>query len=686
MSEIATNAPAPAFRVDMLWTDSRYRSRFFQVIAFVVFIAAIFWLATNAKTNLETLGKDFGFVFMTQPSSYDINQVLLVDYTSRSSHSTAAIVGILNTLLIAFFGCIAATIVGVLAGVARLSKNWVIARLMTVYIEGVRNIPVLLQILLWYAIFIETLPQPRAFKGDTATASMVFGDAVAATNRGFYLPGPVFVEGSFWLVLVFILSVVGIVLFGRWTTEYQRRTGDMVPPQLRAAPMLLAPVLAAVVTFLVWSTGLLVFDIFGGADGAEAARFLGLEMTLDGAVVHVALFALLCFVFSRLSETAAIRTAILIVPVTLAFGLLALIYGTNPMVWDFPTLKGFNFDGGIHARNSFVALWFALSLYTGAFIAENVRAGIMAVAKGQTEAAFALGLRPKRTMNLIILPQALRVIIPPLISQYLNLTKNSSLAIAVGYMDVTATLGGITLNQTGKEMQTILLLMAFYLSISLTISFVMNLYNENVKLVERTSSYGFGLSFANLFKGPWDNMRKGDAKMREDYGVWGWMIPIALFYAFWLGIMLHYVFIEDLSERASYFTWTTYNQLIALLMIAMAGGVLSTIMLKGSRFIDLAVVEFIVFLCAVAAAPLQRLWDSLAWIFTGSEFGRADVFPFGDVMPEIGFLQGLSWVPEASAVFVIVTGAAIRIAIIAYAGLGTRPNVTYLNRIREGRA
>ena len=157
----------------------------------------------------------------------------------------------------------------------------------------------------------------------------------------------------------------------------------------------------------------------------------------------------------------------------------------RPIGLSLPELKGFNFQGGLFVRNSFMALWLALSLYTAAFIAENVRAGIQAISKGQTEAAYSLGLPPNRTMNLVILPQALRIIIPPLISQYLNLTKNSSLAIAVGYMDVTGTLGGITLNQTGKEMECILLLMAFYLTVSLLISSVMNVYNNAVALKER---------------------------------------------------------------------------------------------------------------------------------------------------------------------------------------------------------
>jgi general L-amino acid transport system permease protein len=169
-----------------------------------------------------------------------------------------------------------------------------------------------------------------------------------------------------------------------------------------------------------------------------------------------------------------------ILPVLATFFLLG-----HPLSFDVPTLGGFNFEGGLQVRNSLTALWLALSLYTGAFIAENVRAGVLAVSRGQSEAAFALGLRPNRAMQLVILPQALRVIIPPLISQYLNLTKNSSLAIAVGYMDVRATLGGITINQTGRELEGILLLGAFYLSVSLLISFVMNIYNRSIMIKER---------------------------------------------------------------------------------------------------------------------------------------------------------------------------------------------------------
>lgn len=398
--------PGKTFRLSMLIYDSRYRSMTIQVIALILLMLVGAWLVSNTLSNLAALDKELGFGFLSEPASYDINQ-RLIEYDSRSSHGRAAIVGILNTLLVAVLGCLLATVLGVSAGVARLSKNWIVARIMTVYIEMFRNVPVLLWIILMMAIFIETLPQPRAFKGEDPTAHMYLGDAVAFTNRGFYIPKPVFNDGSMVVVIVFLLSLVGIWAFGRWSKKRQEVTGEILPNG--------------------W-----------------------------------------------------IKLGIFFVPSVLVFFIMG-----QPIGLDLPVLKGFNFKGGLHLRNSLIALWLALSFYTGAFIAEAVRAGIQAVSHGQTEAAAALGLRPNRTMKLVVLPQALRVIIPPLISQYLNLTKNSSLAIAVGYMDVTATLGGITLNQTGREMESLLLLMAMYLSISITVSVGMNWYNESIKMRER---------------------------------------------------------------------------------------------------------------------------------------------------------------------------------------------------------
>jgi general L-amino acid transport system permease protein len=396
---LAAEPPRESFRLDMLWTDARYRSGFIQTIALILVMLVIAWLVDNTVRNLAALGKDFNFSFLGQPANYDINQ-RLIEYDSRDTNARAALVGILNTLLVAALGCVTATALGVVAGVLRLSKNWIVARLMAVYVEGFRNVPLLIWILMIAAAVNETLPAPRAYRG-------LETGAFVATNRGFYVPAPVWGEGSTVVVIAFLLSIAGLWWWRRLARLRQEATGEQLP----------------------------VF-------------WVGL--------------------------------AILILPSLLAFFAMG-----RPIGLQYPELAGFNFQGGIHMRDSLVAMWLALSLYTGAFVAEIVRSGILSVSHGQTEAAYALGLRPNRTMSLIILPQALRVIVPPLISQYLNLTKNSSLAIAVGYMDATGTLGGITLNQTGREMECILLLMAFYLTVSLTISSAMNWYNSSVKLVER---------------------------------------------------------------------------------------------------------------------------------------------------------------------------------------------------------
>ncbi|PRY93514.1 L-glutamine ABC transporter membrane protein /L-glutamate ABC transporter membrane protein /L-aspartate ABC transporter membrane protein /L-asparagine ABC transporter membrane protein [Hasllibacter halocynthiae] len=400
------------FRLSQLLYDRRYRSLTIQAVAMILLVLLVVWLVDNTVTNLSRQGKDIDFGFLGTVAGYDINQTL-IPYSSQDTHLRAAAVGILNTLLVAFLGCIAATIVGVLAGVARLSRNWLISGLMAVYVEGFRNVPLLLWIIVIFAVMSEGMPQPRAFRGDDPAASMLLGDSVAITNRGIYIPGVEFaapLAGSTGWTWALIL---GAVLAGVLAARVVKKRADARQEATGERPV-------------TWP--------------------LRLALILGPAIA-------LLFVFGA---------------------------GLNK-----PELAGFNFQGGIHMRNSLIALWFALTLYTGAFIAENVRAGILSVSKGQSEAAFALGLRPGRTMSLIILPQALRVIIPPLISQYLNLTKNSSLALAVGYMDVRSTLGGITINQTGRELEGMLLLGLFYLVTSLTISALLNVYNGSVKLKER---------------------------------------------------------------------------------------------------------------------------------------------------------------------------------------------------------
>ncbi|WP_435256563.1 amino acid ABC transporter permease [Thioclava sp. FR2] len=415
---VITDEPKAGFRLSMLIYDTRYRSITIQIVVLLLFMAGAAWLIDNLLRNLASLGRGVDFSFLWARSGYDINQTL-VEYTNDSTHARAWLVGLLNTILVAFLGCIAATLVGVVAGVLRLSNNWVVARLMTVYVETFRNIPLLLWILMIYAIFTEVLPAPNAFRGENATSTMSLFGTTAFTNRYTAIPWVLFDNSMGWLNLGFIQISIDFTL-----------------------------VVAAIV---------------GG-------------FFLNRALIARA---------NRIQETTGQRPATWWQSLLSLFGPITAVFFLLGGHFELPELKGFNFTGGIQVSNSLVALWLALTLYTGAFIAEIVRGGINAISRGQTEASFALGLRPNRTMNLVILPQALRVIIPPLISQYLNLTKNSSLAIAVGYMDVRGTLGGITLNQTGRGLEAMLLLMLTYLLISLTISGAMNIYNRSVKLKER---------------------------------------------------------------------------------------------------------------------------------------------------------------------------------------------------------
>lgn len=415
----ATIPGARPFRLGMLINDSRYRGLTIQAVVFILVMAAAWWLVGNTIDNLGRMGKTFNFDFLWNRAGYDIPQQL-IPYSSDSSHFRALIVGLLNTLLVAFLGCVSATVLGVVVGVLRLSGNWLIARLMTVYVEIFRNIPLLLWILIIYAIFTEVLPAPNAFRGETPAASMILFDSIALTNRYTAIPtislvrdpGSLNLGGGVqidWAVIIFIAVMVAAYYVNRAVRARAQRIQDATGVRPRT-----------------WPTSVAIF----------------------------------------------------VVP------LIAMILGFGVEILR-PAIQGFNFTGGINVSNGLVALWLALTLYTAAFVAEIVRAGILAISRGQSEAAAALGLRPRRTMSLVVLPQALRVIIPPLISQWLNLTKNSSLAIATGYMDLRATLGGTTLNQTGREMECMVLMMGIYLILSLLISAGMNWFNASVRLKER---------------------------------------------------------------------------------------------------------------------------------------------------------------------------------------------------------
>ncbi|MDB4201186.1 ABC transporter permease subunit [Planktomarina temperata] len=400
-----THTEASKFSLSMLINDTRYRSTTFQVIALIGLIFAMGYLVSNLLSNLADAGLNISWRFFGETAGYDINQ-MPIEYNNQMSHGRASMVGAVNTLIVAFLACVSATVLGVIAGVLRLSNNWVVSKLMAIYVEAFRNVPVLIWILIIFLVMSNVLPQPREFRGDAATSAMWF-DMIAITNRGVYVPRMIMGDLSWLVVATFVLSIAGVFAFRRYARNLLFNTGRLIPTLLPSIGIFIIPTV-------------LVYFILGSPIGLES-----------------------------------------------------------------PELKGFNFKGGLHLRLSLIALWFALAIYTGAFIAENVRAGIQAISHGQTEAAAALGMRPGRIMSLIILPQALRVIVPPLISQYLNITKNSSLAIAVGYMDITGTLGGITLNQTGRAIECILVLMLFYLVISLSISAIMNVYNNAMKLKER---------------------------------------------------------------------------------------------------------------------------------------------------------------------------------------------------------
>lgn len=396
----STVAGRPASRnvVSRLWNDKETRSVIIQIIAFALILGFFIFIIRNAVTNLEALGKGFSFSFLSQPSSYDINQHL-IEYDSRSSHFKAGVVGLINTLLIAVAGIVLSTILGFILGVLRLSKNWLTNKLAQIYIEYVRNVPVLLHILLIHGLIIHALPIPKQ--------ALNFGDGMFLTNRGLFSPKPEF-QALFWLVVAaFVLGIAFTVWFKRYAKRVQDETGRTYP------------------------------------------------------VFWISL------------------AAILLVPTVLFFLL------GQPVEWDVPALKGFNFRGGMVVRPEFIALWLALSFYTAAFIGEIVRSGITAVSFGQSEASAALGMPRGHTLRLVVIPQALRIIVPPLSSQYLNITKNSSLAIAIGYMDIVATIGGISLNQTGREMECMLIVLSLYLVLSLMISAVMNWYNDRIRLVER---------------------------------------------------------------------------------------------------------------------------------------------------------------------------------------------------------
>jgi general L-amino acid transport system permease protein len=388
---------APKRRMRLSWSDPVFRAIVWQVLIVGLVVLIVSYLVRNTNRNLAARHIATGFAFLGRVAGIPIGESLLPYDPSINTFGRALLIGILNTLKVSVVGIVLATILGTLVGIGRLSSNWLLARLTAFYVETLRDIPVLLQLLFWYTL-LHGLPPPRQ--------SLRIGDVAFLSNRGVKLPLLHWETADNWVVLAFLAGAVGTWLWNRLARQRQEATG--------ARPV-------------VWPVA------------------VGLLLILPLAV-WVALGA--------------------------------------PFNPDLPVLRGFNFQGGATISPEYFALVMGLVIYTAAYIAEIVRAGIQAVSLGQWEAGGALGLHRGMVLRNIVLPQALRVIIPPLTSQYLNLTKNSSLAVAIGYQDVVS-IANTTLNQTGQAVEGIAYIMVVFLTISLSISAFMNWYNKHVALVER---------------------------------------------------------------------------------------------------------------------------------------------------------------------------------------------------------
>lgn len=403
MSSVQTVVSQTAPPKKSFFYDPKVRGIFYQVLLVAVVGYLFYIAASNAIDNLRRAKIASGFGFLDITAGFDISQRLIEFSAAGSTYGTAFLVGLLNTLIVSAIGIVFATILGFTVGIARLSRNWMVAKVAMVYVEVLRNIPLLVQLLFWYIAVLGSLPQPR-------NSSELWG-MFFLNSRGLFMPSPIFAWDAWAIPLAFAIGLVGTIVYRRWARARQERTGQQAPVGLVTLGLLLGlPVLTWVVLAL-----------------------------LDA----------------------------------------------NPISFELPRKGTFNLTGGMQILPEFVALLLGLATYTAAFIAEVVRAGILAVSKGQTEAASSLGLKPGLTLRLVVIPQAMRVIIPPLTSQYLNLTKNSSLAVAIGYPDLVQVFMGTVLNQTGQAIEVVVITMGVYLTISLITSFIMNIYNSRMAIVER---------------------------------------------------------------------------------------------------------------------------------------------------------------------------------------------------------
>ena len=378
--------------------NEKFRSILYQVITIILVVLFFVYIAQNTAHNIEQRGIKTGFSFLNATAGFDITESP-IPFTAQSTHLKVFEVGLLNTLIVSFWGIVFSTILGLIIGVWRLSSNWLINRIAAAYVEIFRNIPLLLQILFWYNVVLATLPSARE--------SINLFDAIFINNRGFFMPEFLFEHGSWLIGVSIIVALIAIFFLTRWAKKHQEETGKQFP------------------------------------------------LISSSLVIFISLPLITYFLVGK------------------------------PIVAVYPELHGFNFRGGKTFTPEFLALLFALSIYTATFIAEAVRSGIEAVPKGQKEAAISLGLTPYQQLRLVILPQAVRIAIPSIINQYLNLIKNSSLAAAIGYPELVTIFAGTSLNQTGQALEILFITMVTYLIISLFVSLILNWFNAKMKIKER---------------------------------------------------------------------------------------------------------------------------------------------------------------------------------------------------------
>ena len=397
---MSENSSRASGGVNAIINDERYRSVFYQVVVFGLFIWAVFSLIENTQINMATRKMAVGFDFLKNSAGFAIAWTPL-DYKPSDSYFMVYWVGIINTLILAGLSIVLATLLGFVVGILRLSRNWLVAQIASWYVEILRNTPLLLQIIFWYLGAFANLPRPKQ-------SIEIFGfETLVLNNRGLYIPKPQ-PEDLFWVTVVaFVIGLVVALVLNKRATKKQQETGKYISTLL--------PTLVAVF-------------------GLPIIAFLLTGMPLD---------------------------------------------------WDLPALKGFNYRGGGFVLPAMLAVMVALVVYHSAYAAEMVRAGILSVNKGQTEAALSIGLKQGFVMRLVIIPQAMRAIVPPMISLWMNVVKNSSLAIAIGFPDLVSVFMQTSLNQSGHAVEIVAMVMAFYMTVSLTISACLNVYNKKIQLTER---------------------------------------------------------------------------------------------------------------------------------------------------------------------------------------------------------